>query len=216
MLERVARWTLTFHWRPPAGLISKAPFRGARAAATAMGENMRLMSHAYRTTQDPVFLAVPFRSLMESFVSKPQSIQTRSTGRIYNYVPSFLYTLKEAGNPAFDSEIEVIGTAEEVKVARGGAATVTLRVRNHGRSPISGLRISFQPRLDLTTVAAGEPPLTVSPGGEAEFKYEVRAPELINLTCESNRIAYAHWSAVYQREGQTRMAHRWLRVVIGE
>lgn len=216
VLERVARWTLTFHWRPPAGLISKAPFRGAPASASAMGENMRLMSHAYRMTKDPIFLAVPFSSLMEAFVSKPQPIRTRSTGRIYNYVPSFLYTLKEAGNPTLDSELEFAGTAEEVTAGRGGTTVVTFRVRNRGRSSVSGLRVSFHPRLDLTAAVVGEVPQTISPGGEAEFRYEVRAPELINLTCESNRVAYAHWSAIYQREGQTRMAHRWLKVVIGE
>ncbi|MPY91085.1 MAG: hypothetical protein GEU99_24620 [Luteitalea sp.] len=214
LLERLARWTLTFPWRPPAGLVSKATYRGAPANPLAMGENMRLMSHAYRLTQDPVFLAVPLRSLTEAFVTNPQPIHTRSTGRIYNFVPWFLTTLTEAGNPDLDEELEVSVVSEEVEARRGDTVTVTFRVRNHGRSPVSNLRASCSPRLDVKAEAAARAPETIPPGGEAEFRYALRTPERINLTSDSNRLAYVHWSAVYQREGRPRLAHRWLRIAI--
>ncbi len=216
MLERDARWTVTFPWRPPAGLVWKAGFRGAPGYAQYMGEHMRLMAYAYRLTQDPVFLAVPYDSLIDAFVANPRPINPRALGRIYNYLPWFLTTVNQAGNPEPDRELVVLAPPEAVEVGKGGSVAVTFRVRNYGRSAVSGLRVSFQPRLDFKAAPVGAVPVTIPAGGEAEFRYTVQAPERINLTCETNREAYAHWSAVYQREGHSQLAHRWLKVSIRE
>jgi hypothetical protein len=214
LLERLARWTLTVPWRPPAGLVPKATYRGAPADARNMGENMRLMAYAYRLTEDPVFLAAPLRSLKEAFGTNAEPIKTRNTGRIYNYVPWFLTTLERAGNPDFDDTLEVSVVSREMEARRGDTVRVTVRVHNHGRSPVSNLRASFSPRLDVQAAAVGEAREVIPPGGEAEFRYDVRTPERMNLTSESNRTAYAHWSAVYQRDGRPRLAHRWIRITI--
>ncbi|MGH9627812.1 MAG: hypothetical protein ACRD7E_05670, partial [Bryobacteraceae bacterium] len=214
LLERLARWTLTFQWRPPDGLVAKATYRGAPADARHMGENMRVMSFAYGLTQDPVFLAVPFLSLKKAFVDQPQRIPTRSTGRIYNYVPWFLATLQRSSNPELDKELAV--AAEHVTIPKGRMAEVVIRVRNTGRSPVTGLRFSFQPRLDIQAEFTGPKLDTLPAGGEAEFRYRVRAPERINLTSESNRVSYAHWSSMFERGGRSRLGHSWVRITITE
>ncbi|MPY90785.1 MAG: hypothetical protein GEU99_23090 [Luteitalea sp.] len=214
LLERLARWTLTFPWRPPAGLVAKAPYRGAPARARNMGENMRLMAYAYDLTKDPVFLAVPVKSLVDAFVTNTEPIRTRATGRIYNYVPWFLAALETAGNPELDDTLEVSVESDEIEASRGDTVKVTFRVRNRGASPVSNLRASFSPRLDLRAAAAGKMPTTIRPDEDVEFRYEVRTPERINLTSESNRTVYAHWSAVYQRGGRPKLAHRWVRITI--
>ena len=48
----------------------------------------------------------------------------------------------------------------------------------------------------------------LSPGESVEVAYEVRAPADINLTSRYNSVAYGHWSALYERAGHARLAHR--------
>jgi hypothetical protein len=216
MLERVARWTLVFPWRPPAGVISKAPVKGAPASAMTMSENVRLMHYAFAKTGDPAFLAVPRKSIVEAFVSTDPRVSTRSTGRVYNYVPWFLTSLHETGNPEPEADLEVEADVAELQVVRGQKAYVTFRVRNRAASPVESARFSLQPRLDLRASLISPAFHAVAPREVRELRYEIQAPERINLTSESNRISYAHFSGLYRRGAKNHVAHLAVQITVTE
>lgn len=216
MLERTARWTLTFPWRPPAVIIGKAPVKGAQGTALRMLENLRLMHYAYEKTGDPVFLAVPRKSLEAAFLPEISSIPTRTTGLVYNYMPWFLTTLHKSGNPEAETELEVEADIADLQVERGGKVSVTFRVRNRGATPVESAKFSIQPRLDLQASLSSRDANTIPPGEVREFRYELKAPEKINLTSESSRTSYAHFSGLYRRGARTHVAHLPIRITITE
>jgi hypothetical protein len=207
MLERVARWTLTFPWRPPAVVIAKAPVKGAQGAALTMSENLRLMHYAYAKSADPAFLAVPRKSVMQAFVTEASTVRTRSTGRVYNYLPWFLTTLKQNGNPEEDSDLEINIEKSRLHVPRGAEAALIIRVHNRGSSVIEQPKFSLQTRLDLRAKPVSTGGYSIAPGETRELRYHIEAPERINLTSESHRVSYAHFSGMHRRGKQTYVTH---------
>jgi hypothetical protein len=216
MLERVARWTVTFPWRPPANIIAKAPVKGERGGAMSMSENLRVMHYAFAKTGDPVFLAVPRKSVMQAFVTDSPVVRTRSTGRVYNYLPWFLTTLHKNGNPETDENLHVEVDSAEVTIPKGQRTQIVFRVRNSGTSAVENARFSFQPRLDLRIIPLGSSDGAIAPGEVRELRYEIQAPDRINLTSESNRVSYAHLSGLYGRGGKRHVTHSVVRIEITE
>jgi len=211
LLERVARWTLTDMWRPPADILSKGGSPRRQADPQNISTHLRLMRLEYERTGDPLFLAVPLKSVLAGFGPGSHAFGTRTTGLVFNYLPWYLEMLSKAGGPAPDAALVVRGPESNVVLTPGGKAKVCFAVRNSGAEAVSGLRVSFQPRLDFSAAALAEPPEEIAAGGAAEFCYEIQAPQQINLTCEYNRIAYGHWSAAYRRQGAPHVAHAWVR-----
>lgn len=216
MLERAARWTLTFPWRPPAIFIAKAPVKGAPGAALTISENLRLMHYAFAKTGDPLFLAAPRKSLAEAFLSGSLRIATRSTGRVYNYLPWFLTTLRNSGNPEPETDLEIEADVGDLQVTRGHKAHVTFRIRNRGATPVESAKFSLQPRLDFRASLISSATEALAPGEAREVRYEVRAPNQINLTSEANRVSYAHFSGLYRRGAKTYVMHLPIKITITE
>jgi hypothetical protein len=94
-----------------------------------------------------------------------------------------------------------------VKIARGGAATLAFRVRNAGASPVDLGKFSLQLRLDISAKRLTGEAMPLRAGEVREFRYEVRAPERINLTSDSNRVAYGHFSGVSRRGSRAFVSH---------
>ena len=214
MLQRVAQWTLTDVWRPPANIQSKGGSPRQQGEALHIASHLRLMSYVFAHTKDPCFLVVPQKSLLAGFGDQPELFGTRTTGLVFNYLPWFLQTLSENGDPQSEPWLEVRAQSDQFTVTKGGAVRICFTVRNDGNRPVMNLRASFRSRLDLKVTAKTPMPEVLIPGQMLELYYEVQAPERINLTCEYNRNAYAHWSALYEREGKWQAAHRAVRIGI--
>ena len=99
MLERVAVWTLTDVWEPPAVIQSKGGSPRMGDDPKNISSHLRLMAHQYERTHDPFFLAVPLRSVVDGFGESGENFGTRETGLVYNYLPWFLQTLAASGTP---------------------------------------------------------------------------------------------------------------------
>ena len=216
MLERVAKWTLTFPWRPPDVIIGKAPIKGAKGTPANISENLRLMHYAFAKTGDPLFLAVPRESVVAAFVPETAQIATRSTGRVYNYLPWYLTTLSKSGNPEPEADLEIKADAASLQVRKGHKAFVVFRVRNRGTTPVESAKFSLQPRLDFGVSLVSAAADVIAPGEVREIRYEVQAPERINLTSESNRVSYAHFSGLYRRGAKPHVAHLPVQITITE
>jgi hypothetical protein len=218
MLARVGQWTLTDVWTPPADIYSKggSPRKGHTPADIA--SHLRLMSHLFARTGDPMFLVVPEMSLVAGYGENPRSIGTRSTGLVFNYLPWFLAALKENGNPQPEPLLEVRCRPEEVIVGKGGSVQVRFTLRNTGPSAVDELRASFHSRLDFQVTAetvvpvAADGPRDLPPGGAMELVYTIRAPQRINLTCQYNSVAYGHFSLLYRRAGKAHYAHHAVKI----
>jgi hypothetical protein len=208
MLERVARWTLTEMWRPPANIIHKGgpPRAAANANPRHISSHLRLMSYVYERTGDPFYLVVPAKSVEIAFGAKSRPFGFRNSGLVYNYLPAFLKALADHGNPGAESEL-AITAPEAVRARKGENATVCFSVLNMGASPIGKLRVSFQPRTDLKATALQQVGATLAGGEQRDLCYQVQAPDWLNLTSEANRLAYAHLSALYERNGTPYGAH---------
>ena len=215
LLERTARWTLTDMWRPPAFIMSKggSPRRGASAGN--ITSELRLMREAYLRSKDPLFLAVPYEATVAGFRGAGQEFGTRSTGLVFNYVPWFLDLLNGVGRPRPAAELRARGDAEVFKVARGEAVEACFVLSNEGKSEVSGIRASFQPRLDFAVEKEAVVPERLAAGSSARMCYTLRAPERINLSTQYNRESYAQWSAVMQGAEGPRLAHAWVKVEMG-
>lgn len=212
MLERLAQWTLADVWRPPGSIQSKggSPRRGGQAQHIA--NHGRLMAHVFERTRDPFYLVVPQTLVAAGFGDDARNFFTRDTGLVYNYLPWFLAALAENGNPLPDPRTEVTATPDSLRLGRSGKAAITVTVKNNGPSPIDDLRCSLHSRRDV-----GIRPQSVSygalqPGQSATFAYEIEAPANLNASGECNRIAYAHWSALFRRSGKAHLSHRVIRV----
>jgi len=207
MLERVARWTLTDMWRPPANIYTKggSPRRGGDGQQIA--SHLRLMDYMFSRSGDPVFLVVPRECIVRGFGENARPIGTRSTGLVLNNVPWFVTTLLNNGDPQPDQQLEVAATSAEISVSRGDEVSVVVRLKNNGTAPISDLRASLQPRVDFRTSQQPVLPKSIAPGETIELTYKLEAPSQVNVQCLCNRVAYAHWSAIYRRDQTVHLAH---------
>ncbi len=213
LLERTGRYLLTDMWRPPADIVFKG---GMSAGPMAITSHLRLMPDLYERTGDPLFLAVPLASLEASLGGGDRSFGTRTTGLVYNYVPWFLAKLRQVGGSGVEPSFELAVEDQSIDIGRGGRASARVTVRNSGPTPISELKVTFQPRLDFAVLGRSETPAELEAGGSTDITFEVQAPARINLTASSTRNAYAHWSASYRRAGRLHLAHAWTKLVIHE
>jgi hypothetical protein len=133
---------------------------------------------------------------------------------VYNYLPWFLTTLKQAGNPEDDTDLEINIENSRLQVPRGAEAALIVRVHNRGSSEVDQPRFSLQTRLDLRAKPVSTGGHSIAPGGTRELRYEIEAPEQINLTSESHRMSYAHFSGVHRRGKQTYVTHVPLQIEI--
>jgi hypothetical protein len=212
MLERVARWTLTDMWRPPAGLMSKGGPVTRDASPIHVSSHLRLMAAEFARTSDPLFLALPQEMVVAGFGEEAKEFGTRETGLVYNYLPWFLHELGAQGDPQPGTELLIRPAVQTVELTPGGAARACVSVRNRGSAALEGLRIGFQARLDFRATSVAPARDTLAPGAAAEFCTDISAPELTNLTSQFARISYAHWTAIYRTGARTRLAHAWLRL----
>jgi len=205
MLQRVAQWTLTDMWYPPANIFTKggSPRRGGDGQQIA--SHLRMMDHVFGRTGDPLFLVVPRECIVRGFGENAKPIGTRSTGLVLNNVPWFVTTLQEHGDPQPDPQLMVSAPSKTV-VAPGDEISTVIRITNTGSKPVTDLRTSFHSRVDFRTSQA-DAPKTIGPGQTVEFSYRLTAPSQVNLQCLCNRVAYAHWSAIYRRGETTHLGH---------
>lgn len=198
LLERIARWTLSDMWRPPAGIMSKGGSPSRTSSPQHIASHARLLRWAWERTHDPLFLVSPRAAVAAGFGAGTRGFGTRDTGLVFNNVPWLLSSIAAAGNPQPDQELTV--TADS-------SASFTLR--NTGTQPITDLDVSFQPRLDFSVTSTPTVPRTLAPGESLQLRYEVAPPAKINLTSAYNRIAYAQLTATFQRANQARLASAW-------
>jgi hypothetical protein len=216
LFERVALWTLTDVWEPPAVIQNKGGSPRMGRDPQNISSHLRLMAREFERTGDPIFLAVPRRSILEGFGRDDRSFGTRETGLVFNYLPWFLRTLGASGNPREDAELELKPALSELSAARGEECTVTFRLTNRGTTPIEDLTVSCRGRLDFDVAAPAELPRGLEPGATATLTYRVRAPEHLNLTCRANRVAPLHCAALYERGGRRHVAGNWIEVVVDD
>src|SRR6185369_8155459 len=156
-------------------------------------------------TGDPLFLVVPRECIVRGFGENAKSIGTRSTGLVLNNVPWFVSTLQEYGDPQPDPQLTV-SLASKTALKPGNEASVVVRITNKGSTPITDLRASFHSRVDFRT-SGTEAPNAVASGETVELTYKLAAPSLVNTQCLCNRVAYAHWSAIYRRDQAVHLGH---------
>jgi hypothetical protein len=207
-LDRAARWTLTDVWEPGGRIATKGgyPRSDKSGSAQSIASHMRLMHHQYQRTRDPLFLALPHESMEAGFGAGAKSFGTRSTGLVFNYLPWFFATLKDAGHPRPDEEV-VLTPSSPLEMQKGAGTPACLVMRNAGSTALTGIRGSFQPRLDYRVVEPGAFPETLAPGQQVEVCAGIQAPANIGLTSEFNRVSYAQWSLAFARGEDRRMAH---------
>ena len=87
---------------------------------------------------------------------------------------------------------------------------------NKSSQPVDDLRVSFESRLDFEISVKQPPPSRLMPGQAVECVYEVRAPKQVNLSCEYNSMAFAHWSALYRRGNEAHLAHLPVKITLQE
>ncbi len=215
MLVRFARWTLTDCWIAPAALASKGGSPRTGGSPQHIANQGRLMAHVHALTNDPLYLAVPWKLADLGYgANSPPVPGTRSTGRVFNNLPWLLAALRAQGNPEPQPQLAVVVSREPLGLAPGAKATVRLVLENTGRHPIEDLRSSFHSRLDFAIATLEPPPARLLPGQTAECRYEVQAPAQVNLSCGYNRVAYGHWSALYRRGDRAHHAHAAVQVVL--
>jgi hypothetical protein len=215
-LERVAQWTLTDVWRPPGGLQSKGGSPRTRGDPRHIASYGPLLAHVYTRTRDPFYLVVPRALAASGFGETAADFGTRATGLVFNYLPRLLALLDTAGRPEPEPRFELIMPTNPIPVLKGHPVQLVCTLRNTGANAVEHLHASFHSRLDLKVTALTPPPAQLAPGQTLELKYEVQAPEQLDLTCEYNRTAYAHWSAVYERAGKPCLAHGWATLDLKE
>ena len=208
MLERTARWVLTDMWRP-GGIFNKG---GGTPSPGNISTHGPLLSAMYQKTRDPLFLAVPYELLLLAYGSGAKPFGTRSTGLVFNYVPSFLAMLNAEGNPEPDLALNI--DTETISVRPGYKTEIAFTVRNAGPDPITNITSTFQPRLDFKVLKESPAPEILYPGQLRRMVLDVEAPTDINLTHSLNRDSYAHWSIRFTRAGRPRFAHGFAKVQI--
>jgi hypothetical protein len=220
MLVRLAQWTLTDVWRPPAEICSKGGSPREHGSPTHITSHSRLMSYAFARTGDPLFLVVPEKSLLAGFGEAPPHIGTRATGLVFNYLPWLLAALRENGDPRPDPLLELQCRPEALAVGKGGLVNVRFTLHNTGPTAVEDLRTSFHSRLDFQVAPldaagqAGSGPRVLPPGSTVELGYAIRAPQRINLTCQYNSIAYGHLSVLYRRAGKSHFTHAFVKITM--
>ena len=212
MLERLEQWVLTDVWLPPSGLQSKGGSPRRRPDAQNIANHGRLMAYVYERTQDPLFLVLPQEMAAAGFGAGANRFGTRATGLVFNYLPWFLATLAANGNPQADRQIEISFVPASLRLAHGGNTSLEVTLKNNGTSAVESLQVSLHSRLDIGIIAPSGTVTVVPPGQAATYRYAVEAPANLNASCDYNRLAYVHLSAVYRRAGQACVAHRWIKL----
>ena len=216
-LTRFAQWTLTDTWIAPNALASKGGSPRKGGSAQHIGNQGRLMAHVYSLTKDPFYLAVPGQLAAIGYAPNAKPIPgTRSTGLVYNYLPWLLAALHDNGDPKTETQLEVGFPGETLALAPGAKAIVTVTLKNNDASAVDGFHASLHSRRDFTIRAVEPAPARLPAGQSVECRYEVQAPAQVNLSCDYNRVAHAHWSALYQRAGSARLAHHVLKVTLAD
>jgi len=175
-----------------------------------------LLAHVYTRTRDPLYLVVPRALAASGFGESAADFGTRATGLVFNYLPRLLALLDATGRPEPEPRFELIMPTNPIPVLKGHPVQLVCTLRNTGANAVEHLHASFHSRLDLKVTALTPPPAQLAPGQTLELKYEVQAPEQLDLTCEYNRTAYTHWSAVYERAGKPCLAHGWATLDLKE
>jgi hypothetical protein len=214
LFERVALWTLTDVWEPSAVIQNKGGSPRMGRDPQNISSHLRLLAREFERTGDPIFLAVPRRSIIEGFARDDSSFGTRETGLVFNYLPWFLQTLATGGNPQEDPELDLKPAQAQRAAAHGQEGAVRFVLTNRGTTPIEDLVVSCRGRLDFEVVAAGELPRRLEPGATAALTYRMRTPAQLNLTCRANSEAPIHCAALYQRGGRRYIASTWSEVVV--
>ncbi len=212
-LEHNGRWLLTDMWLAP----DKIRFKGGVAEngnPQHISTHTRLMRALYEQTKDPFYFVVPWKSVLARFAGGGPAISARESGLLLNYLPWFLATAKELGNPRPDSHLTAAAPEGQVELTAGGAASVCFTLANGGADDVTNLRVSFATRQDFTVAKVTSPPPSLPAKSETRLCYEVRAPERINATSAMNRVAYGHFSALYQRGGKSHFLHSWATLEI--
>jgi hypothetical protein len=213
-LERVATWTLTDVWQPPAGIQGKGGSPRRRGEPQNIASHLRVMAALADRTADPFFLAVPLDCLVAGFGDEGDSFGTRETGLVFNYVPWFLTALRMHGAPVNDPELELRATVPEQSVRRGEEFPLTVVVANRGGTPVDGLELSCRGRLDFVVSSPPALPRRLAPGEARQVTWSVRAPADLSLTCRANRVAYVHVASRSERSGQAHVGHALVEVVV--
>jgi hypothetical protein len=208
MLARVAQWTLTDVWQPPMNIMHKGGSPRETSAPRHISSHLRLMSYIYERTKDPLYLVVPRLATTAGFGEDATPFGPRATGLVFNYVPWLIEELQKYGDPEPEEDLQVSTTNTPVHFTPGAKISIVFTLKNVGHESVTDLRMSFHSRLDWAITPPAVIPTMLSPGESVEVAYEVRAPADINLTSRYNSVAYGHWSALYERAGHARLAHR--------
>src|SRR5262249_26281836 len=134
LFERVALWTLTDVWEPPAVIQNKGGSPRMGRDPQNISSHLRLMAREFQRTGPLISLPIPRRSILEGFGRDDRSFGTRDTGLVFNYLPWFLRTLGAIGNPQEDPELELKAARAQLSAARGEEYPVTFILTNLGRS----------------------------------------------------------------------------------
>jgi hypothetical protein len=200
-------------WRP-AGILHKGVSGRAKGGAQIVASHLRLMAWAYERTRDPLYVALPWKLVNTAYMNPSQPFGSRSTGLIFNNLPWFLSALQRWGSPTPDPDIDFSAKDASISLVTGAKSVVTILLKNLGSAPLTDLRVSFTLRRDFTTTPLGTTPAHLEPGQTIEIPYEIVAPRNVNLTTDSNRIAYGHWSATYRRMENTHIGHQPVKVTL--
>ena len=210
MLDRVARWLLTEMWRPD-GILSKGGSLRQTASPQNISSHSRMLRRVYENTGDPLFLVVPFELMTEGFRDHAK-FGTRSTGLVFNYLPWLMNVLDSVGHPVPDAAWKVHPKTQEIALRRGETIQACFELSNTGPLEIQAIRQGFQARLDFKSTPSQAVANSLASSQTVESCYAVTAPKDINLTSQSNRVAYAHWTAMGRRGEQPVLAHAWIRL----
>lgn len=213
-LERVATWTLTDVWLPPAGIQGKGGSPRRKGEPQSIASHLRLMATLADRTTDPFFLAVPLGCLNAGFGTERATFGTRETGLVFNYLPWFLTTLHAQGSPTEAPELELKATVAKRAVRPGEEFPLVVVIANRGNAPVDDLELSCRGRLDFAVSSPREAPRRLAPGEAREVAWTVRAPADLSLTCRYNRVAYIHVAIRSTRGGRAHVGHAWVEVSV--
>jgi len=116
-----------------------------------------------------------------------------------------------AGNPTPEPQLQ-LSNSVETTIARGTTTKICFTLKNTGSTEVKDLRMSFHSRVDVKSTPISPASTTLQPGQSIDVCYQVQAPTAVNLSCECDRIAYGHFSALYQRNAQPHLAHQWIKL----
>lgn len=216
LLTRNATWTLTDVWEAPSGIQGKGGSPRRKGDPQNIASHLRMMGALYERTGDPLYLALPRQSILDGFGEGARAIGTRSTGLVFNYLPWFLKTMVDAGNPTVDPEFTVSPMDGPLTQGRGERFSARFLLQNRGNSEVEIVSATCRGRLDFERISAGEPVTVLAPGESREVFWTFQAPRDLNLSGQMNRRSYFHFAALLKREGRPFLALGVIEVNIRE